>query len=243
MKYTEFQKIKNGIENLDAITLFDIGESFNYGWHDFPKDIDHAIHYYTVASEKGYIKAFVSLGDIYHFGFNGIEKNDNIASDYYKKAADQGSAEGYFSLGYVTEAPSDIEYFLKAAELGHKFAMTKVASIYHYRLENYEKAFYWNSKAIESDDDYAIDLSAYRMLGECYEYGYGCEKNITDAIRYYKLAVSKGEDPIAAFRLGEIYAYGEDSIRPDEKISEKYFTLAKSLGLNFDTEDEDNDES
>lgn len=54
---------------------------------------------------------------------------------------------------------------------------------------NYKKAFEWYAKAAEQEHP-----GAQNNIGTMYEYGYGVEKNIQEAIKWYSVAYKNGSE-------------------------------------------------
>ena len=74
------------------------------------------------------------------------------------------------------------------------------------------------------------EADAYYNLGFFYQEGYGSlEKDIKTAIRYYELAMEKGDKRYAANNLGNIYATG-NGVPKDEKKALKYYEIAMHNG-------------
>jgi hypothetical protein len=69
-------------------------------------------------------------------------------------------------------------------------------------------------------------------LGEMYEYGngIGVEQNYSEAIKYYKMAIEKGEER-AMYNLGYMYENGKGVERNYEEAI-KYYELALEKGSN-----------
>ena len=73
-----------------------LGESYLFGTHGI-KDIKKAIHWLTLAGDKGSMYAQCHLGLMYESG-REVEINYTKAMEWYKKAFNQYSHEGAFGV-------------------------------------------------------------------------------------------------------------------------------------------------
>lgn len=100
----------------------------------------------------------------------------------------------------------------------------------------------------KSDDEQVQKFKALRILANNFEtrngeicrkyadicrYGNGCDKDISEALLWYGIAVDEYEDSMSAYRLAEIYYYGADEIDTDINLANYYF---KTAYLQFLTE-------
>lgn len=65
-----------------------------------------------------------------------------------------------------------------------------------------------------------------RKLADCYRYGNGCNKDISEALMWYGIAVDEYTDSMSAYRLAELYYYGADGIEIDTDLANHYFKTA-----------------
>jgi TPR repeat protein len=72
----------------------------------------------------------------------------------------------------------------------------------------------------------ASDLSG---LAQCYEYGYGVQENLDEALRLYTLAAFR-KDPQAFFRIGYFYKTGLGGLQRDYLEAFKHYKIAAMEG-------------
>lgn len=83
----------------------------------------------------------------------------------------------------------------------------------------------------------AGNAAATGMMGLAYQYGSGVEKNGHKAIELLQKAVELG-DVYAAHNLGRLYMHGTDDVEADNGLSNVYYSLAKEMGIKYETESE-----
>jgi TPR repeat protein len=109
-------------------------------------------------------------------------------------------------------------YCLQQAEAG-KVAVAEYYRTGKYTLQDYNKAFYWAKKAVDSKTK--PDNLPLHFLGYCYQSGCGITKDITKAIHYYEMAANYCHQP-SIFALAKIYFHGDSdsktTIVPDHNI-------------------------
>lgn len=65
-----------------------------------------------------------------------------------------------------------------------------------------------------------------RRLADCYKYGNGTQKDISEAVLWYGIAADQYQDSLASHRLGQLYTYGADGMETDRGLGEYYFKQA-----------------
>ena len=80
------------------------------------------------------------------------------------------------------------------------------------------------------------NAAAIGLLGLAHQHGAGVEKNFEEAVRLMQKAVELG-DALAAHNLGRLYMVGTEGVEPDPQLSETYYQLAKSMGLQYQEDD------
>ena len=131
--------------------------------------------------------------------------------------------------GIIKSLDEDVSKFQGckiAAEAGDKRAMYALALMYLYGEDGASKDFHaandWFRRAADANVAEAI-----RMVGECYEEGWGCYVDRQAAIRWYKFAAEAG-DPKATLKLSKMYINGEDV---DKDYGEALKWLFKAAGF------------
>lgn len=137
---------------------------------------------YLSEAKKENPRAYSMLGFLY-LGSYGGETDQKKSQDYLKKA---------FSL------------YLKAAKNGDTTAQDELGSIYS---DEFSSKQYGVEKSVETSNKwYSMSFATYkkraeagdpesiRMLARAYQYGRGTEGDANEAVRLYKIAISKGSN-------------------------------------------------
>lgn len=154
------------------------------------------------------------------------------AVDSLKTLADCGDEVAVNMLGdyYLAENNPErdvnkgIDYLSLGVDLGNKISALRLADYYCDNNE-YEKAHKFYKLALERGE-----IEAYGALGEFYEYGRGCEKNLDLAFKYYKEGAEKG-DVFSTRCLADIYYDGDYVTQDKRKAAELYLIAANGGSL------------
>lgn len=144
-------------------------------WNDIPLDYEKAIEWFTKAAEQGAPRAQSWLGYLHAHGglfFQELSLSEddadlNRAVDWFEKATTRNSDEALYWLVYLC--------YVAGSNLN-------VPS---------QKMFNWYMSAALKKH-----LIAQRLVGSCYEFGIGTERNFHSALTWYATA-SKNGDPFA----------------------------------------------
>ena len=231
---------------------YEIGELYFHGYitRNHKPDIIKACEWYEKAQNHPgalWTLGYCILNNFYpHVPENEIDYQ--TALNYFKKAQSietpfGGSPEALTSIGQMWEEgcypaedfaqtrhclPSDpkkaFEYYCRADALGYHYATNRIA-LRHEKAGRFKEAFEYYARSAEMvDDGYVLN-----KLGQFFEYGKGCEKNISKACEYYVKAVEEVlEDDVTAwglFNAGRVYACRI----PNQP--EKYFNLNRAFEL------------
>ena len=154
-------------------------------------DMEKAVEYYTKSANQGNVYAQNNLGRIYEINFQD-KKN---AMFWYEKAANQGFAYAQHNLGRIYELnfqdkAKAIYWYEKAANQGYSLSQSFLATLYlgSNDKNNDDQVFNLLWKAAN-----AGEKSAYNNLGYCFATGKGTNKNIQEALVWFKKAADNGD--------------------------------------------------
>jgi uncharacterized protein len=126
-----------------------------------------------------------------------------------QECANEGSKEAILKLAAIHQYGDEFTdsddtaalEMLKVAFAKFKYAEVaqEIAEIYWLKDDDEIEATNWYKVAADLGNGYCCE-----KLGTRYRYGWGCEKSIQNAIRYYELAIVYGHTP-AYYELAEIY--------------------------------------
>ncbi|MGS0972751.1 MAG: SEL1-like repeat protein [Candidatus Izemoplasmataceae bacterium] len=188
-------------------------------------NVEEAIAWFTKAALQGQVDAQQELGFMHSIAFS--EQQDNESIYWFKKAAEQGCSISTYMIArdflYSGDIEQSIKWFEKAHTLGNEEASYELGKIFEFKIKNnpdYEMAIKWYMIAAKQHNDYE---SQFR-LGRIYQYGHGVEKNINEALNWYKKAAIQNYKE-ACFKLGILYSSGK-IIKEDDKQAIKWFIKA-----------------
>lgn len=148
--------------------------------------------------EAGNKRALNTLGEYYRFGI-GTKKNPEKAIECYKEYYDSGRGV----LGLVN--------------IGEMYFNGEGVPV------DYDEATKWFQMACDSRMS-----TPYVFIGRMYEMGVYGEKNVSQAISWFKKGEQLGS-PYAVFYLGQCYA--NDEILPEPETAVQYYLKAAEAGL------------
>jgi len=117
---------------------FRLGEAYEYGQLNCPKDPALSVHFYTAAAEEGHPQAQMALCAWYLVGVvNVMEKDEGEAYEWARKAAEQGLPKAQYTVGYFTEMgigcrrdPLEANvWYVRAADQGEERAKHRISAI------------------------------------------------------------------------------------------------------------------
>lgn len=182
-----------------------------------------AAFYFKEAVDKGHTEAAVELGRLYFCPPMSKTKSKNIRQDigqsvkYLKIAANNNHTEAQYllewiychNLGIKQDFTRAIEYGEKAAKIGMIDAMVDLIRLYQYdECQNYEKACYYAVKAAEGNHEAAL------CAGYFFLFGCGCEPNLNEAKKYFRMACDVEHAPEAEYMLNLIKEIEEKGSAP-----------------------------
>ena len=239
--------------NGNSMAQYNLGEMYRSGkW--VKRDIIEAIKWYKMAADqKEEISQFAqyALGEMYRKG-DGVERNINEAIKWYKLAADNDNYLAQYELGIiyrdgdgVSKNLDEAKKWLKKAEYnGSEKAKQALYQIENSRnlKENSENPSnqlkYYIAKTENNPLSPALqeimtkaaqgDVYSQSQLANMYLKGNGIERNIDEAIKWYKSAANNG-DSGSQFMLGLIYT-GYGGVKANKQESLKWYSMAANNG-------------
>ena len=219
-------------DKTDGDSLTKIGRIYERegSLHDEQKAFD----YYQLAAKRGQYGAMRSLAGCYVHG-RGVEVDDFMAFYWANKAVELDNKKSLntlgefyrFGIGTKKNPEKAIECYKKSFEAGYgKIGALNIGEMYFYGEGvpvDYDEATKWFQKACDPR------LSQpYVLIGRMYEMGVYGEKNVSQAISWYKKGEQLGS-PFADYYLGCCYA--NDEIMPEPKTAFDYYSKASDAGL------------
>ena len=161
------------------------------------KNVDEGINWYKKSIALGDNKSMKQLA-IALLKYKGAEENEAEAFELLKKYRNANKGRTFIDTGGIWESGDYSDGNLKAME--------DLAWIYRFEMpdtkENKSKAFKLYKKLAEVDGRYGCELA------EMYFNGKGVEKNLEEAVKWYKKAAALG-DSMSMLYLAEFYIKGE----------------------------------
>lgn len=117
---------------------FRMGDAYEHGKLNCPRDPALSIHFYTGAAQGGHPLAMMALCAWYLVGAEPVlEKDEGEAYEWAKRAAELGLAKAQYAVGYFTEMgigcrrdPLEANvWYVKAADQGDERAIHRLAAI------------------------------------------------------------------------------------------------------------------
>ncbi|KAF9879089.1 chitin synthase activator [Colletotrichum karsti] len=117
---------------------FRMGEAYEHGKLNCPRDPALSVHFYTGAAERGHAGAMMGLCAWYMVGAEPIlEKDEEEAYEWARRSAELGYVKAQYAVGYFTEmgigCRRDIleanVWYVKAADAGDERAKQRLAII------------------------------------------------------------------------------------------------------------------
>ncbi|KZL76110.1 hypothetical protein CT0861_09757 [Colletotrichum tofieldiae] len=117
---------------------FRMGEAYEHGKLNCPRDPALSVHFYTGAAERGHAGAMMGLCAWYMVGAEPIlEKDEEEAYEWARRSAEMGYVKAQYAVGYFTEmgigCRRDIleanVWYVKAADAGDERAKQRLAII------------------------------------------------------------------------------------------------------------------
>ena len=199
-------------------------------------NLDLAKQWSNVSAKKNHPFGFYNLANLAMY-----EGNFEQATRYYQDAtlrlarsASSGDAVSLFCMGEIyfqvipTNIPRAVEHFRKSAEAGFPLAQATLGSLC---LKGMEIPGYDIRKGIDllSNAARSRSLSARFNLGMAYYNGDGVPKNLSQASRWFRLAVKQNFSE-AQYTLGVLLIEGDENFPKEEKEGFRLLKLAAAQG-------------
>ena len=200
------------------------------------KRYDEAFSWYMKAAADNDDEGIANIAYCYEFGL-GVQPDHAKALDMYTGPAKRDLDWAQFRLGvmYYQGKGTDkdyskaVDYFRMAAEQGHPEAQNNLANCYLNRegisdpkTVADKEAYYWYCKSALQDNSTGIS-----MVGYCYHWGRGVDRDYEKAKLYYEKAVELG-DTYSMCQIGLMYERG-DGVRQSDKRAVEWYTRAALL--------------
>ena len=124
--------------------------------------------------------------------------------------------------------PPTMEDYKARAEAGDAHAAYAVAAL-SMREKEFDAVFKYANLSVDLSD--GKNHEALNILGLCYRFGEGCEKDLKKSFEYYKLASELGNDE-AQFSLGLFYLEGDVA---EKDIDKAIYWFEKSAAAGNET--------
>jgi len=189
-----FEEIKELSEKGDKKAQYSLGMCYKEGQH-VTQSISKALEWFRKSAEQGFAMAQLELGLCYYEG-NGVEQSYKEAVKWYRQSAEQGYSYGEHCLGVCYERgegvpQSDTEaakWYLSAAKKGNMYSMYNLALFYENNGDTSKAFEIFMELANKGVPDAQCNVADY------YRQGVGVEKNMKEAIKWYKQAASNGSE-------------------------------------------------
>ncbi|EAW15241.1 putative chitin synthase activator (Chs3) [Aspergillus clavatus NRRL 1] len=121
-----------------AEASYRLGDAYEHGKLECPRDPALSIHFYTNAAQGGHVLAMMALCAWYLVGAEPVlEKDEGEAYEWAKRAAELGLAKAQYAVGYFTEMgigcrrdPLEANvWYVRAADQGDERAKHRIATI------------------------------------------------------------------------------------------------------------------
>jgi len=196
--------------------------------------VDEAKKVIQDAADKGHVRAVFELGYLNATG-TGMPVDRKQANTFYAAASDKGDPYGMTSWGralfngYGVERDTGkgLDLLLKAAAMGHTYAMNDLAAIFTEGRNGVPadpaRAVAFLKAGVERQDMYSMNL-----LGRNYLAGTGVEKDPKTALSLFQKSMDLGQ-PYAPGSLARMYRDGV-GVQQDLAEAQRLFELATARG-------------
>ncbi|WP_108061605.1 tetratricopeptide repeat protein [Poseidonibacter lekithochrous] len=220
--------IKKLIKQKDAVQVYKIANLYFEGQY-IEKDANKAEYYFNKAGELGYLSAYTKLAEIYY-----EEKDFKKAIEYIKIAANKGHLDAISWLGkiYIDGFSQDgyeikkdinkgIQYLKESDEI--PFSSYTLGTIY-LEKHDYINTIKYFKKTLEDSFSNYYKVDASFEIGLLYERGLGVEKDLEEAVKYFKKSYKVARTSKSAQHIGDFYKF-----KKDLETAKKWYEKASKL--------------
>ncbi|MER9654783.1 caspase family protein [Mesorhizobium sp. M0152] len=189
------------------------------------------------AAKKGHVRALYELGYLYTTGTR-VAVDQQKANAFFAAASDKGDPYGMMAwgrslfngIGVERDTSKGLDLLLKAAAMGHTYAMNALAEIFtegrNGVTADQARAVAFLEAGVQRQDMYSMNL-----LGRNYLYGQGIEKNPQTALALFRRATALGQ-PFAPSHLARMYRDGV-GVERDLAEAQRLFEMGTMRGDQF----------
>lgn len=206
------------------------------------EDLREAFRLFSELAQEGDKVAILRKGEMYQKG-KGVEKNNNLAMECFIKASELGNPHATAAIGSCYLRGNGVKQNFEKAREWYQASIDKGKScIGQYGLgmlyfkgmggeQNYEKAF-----ELFSASALANNVAGNYMVGYCYLFGYGVEKDEATGLKYLRKikrwgsTVGNNELLEHKYRKTEAFSPFVNSDIPDFLISPVYEPCKAQMG-------------
>lgn len=167
---------------------------------------------------------------------NGQHLMQPAFNDFINKHASPDSptidelVDNFDEMKKAEEKAKEIEIILWGEKyINHYYGFDNINFNNSNTNKNTHKYYTIDELSLLADDISTRNGEICRELADCYNYGNGIEKDISQAVMWYGIASDKFQDSIASYKLGQIYLYGADGIEIDAELGNYYCKQAYYL--------------
>lgn len=213
------EKAEEGVPQIQA----QLGYCYDNGI-GVDKDENKGLHWTRQSAENGNARGQYNLG-FYFEGMNDMEK----AVEYYTKSANQGFVHAQYNLGRIyninfQDKRKAIYWYGKAADQGDPFSQSVLAALYLEMDDEYNNPKVFNLLLKAAN---AGEKSAYNNLGCCYVAGWGTDRDIWEALIWFRKAADNGNIQACLNYAANAYSIWSSLSDADKRYAEQ--CLSKSI--------------
>lgn len=211
-----------------------IASNYANGWSGYPKDLNEAVKWYSLAADNGDFTGIDQMGYYYSVG-EGVPLDKNKALAYFKKAAENNYPHAMCNYGVMFEngwgtdknPQTAVKWYEKGASRGETFCQSALGKMYLYGNgipKSGKNAVKYLEQAAKSGNVEAMTDLAYLYGESVTEIPINYEK----ARIWYTKAAERGH-AVAMNNLGVLYDNGR-GVKKDRAEGCKWFTKAAEAG-------------